>query len=148
MQPLATNTIKLMSKNGGNALGLTPSDGPLMIANIAFAWKNAADDNAAYAAYHKFFERAEKVAKEMGLWHRFKYANYAEESQDVWAGYGEESVERLRKVQRSVDPRGVFVKGGLAGVGFKLNVKEGLKGEDAGAGAGASGRLTDRKSEL
>ena len=144
LQPLAKNTISLMSKNGGNALGIAETDGPLVILSIALAWKNAADDAPCYAAYHKFFERAEAAAREMGLWHRFKYANYAEESQDVWAGYGEENVERLRKIQRDVDPTGVFTKGGLAGVGYKLNVKE----ESAGEQSGAKGKVTDKKSEL
>ena len=80
----------------------------------------------------------------MGLWHRFKYANYAHANQDVWGGYGEENVARLKKVQREVDPTGVFVGGGLAGVGFRLNVK----GEKEG---GAKGKVADtrsRKSEL
>ena len=140
-QPFASNTIALMSRRGGNALGLTPADGPLVIASIAWSWKNAADDAEAFAAYRKFFARAEAVAKEMGLWHRFKYANYAEASQDVWGGYGEENMARLRKIQREVDPLGVFIEGGLAGGGLKLNVKE------EGAGA-AKGRMTDRKSEL
>ena len=120
MQPLSTNAISLMSRNGGNALGLTPADGPLVITSIAWAWKNAADDAVMYAAYRKFLPEAEDLAKEMGVWHRFKYANYAEASQDVWSEYGEENLKRLkkvqrRKVQRRVDPDGVFVKGGLAG---------------------------------
>lgn len=146
MQPLSTNAISLMSKNGGNALGLTPADGPLVIQSIAWAWKNAADDAGMYAAYRKFFVEAEDLAKEMGVWHRFKYANYAEASQDVWSGYGEENLKRLRKVQRSVDPAGVFVKGGLAGVGFKLNEKA----DDAvpRESRAAKEKATNGKSEL
>jgi hypothetical protein len=149
LQPLSTNAISLMSKNGGNALGLTPADGPLVIASIAWAWTNAADDAATYAAYRKFFVRGEAAAKEMGLLHRYRYANYAEASQDLWAGYGEENAARLRKLQREVDPMGVFVKGGLASVGFKLNekVKEEVVGGVKGAD-GAGERVTDRKSEL
>ena len=144
LQPLAQNSVALMSKNGGNALGLKSSDGTLVILSIAWSWKNAADDAVVFAAYLKFFERAEAVAKEMGLWHRYKYANYAEASQDVWAGYGEESLERLRKVQREVDPKGVFVKGGLGGAGFKLNVKEVV----TEGGTAKKEKATDRKSEL
>ena len=144
LQPLAQNSVALMSKNGGNPLGLKSSDGTLVILSIAWSWKNAADDAVVFAAYRKFFERAEAAAKEMGLWHRYKYANYAEASQDVWAGYGEESVERLRKVQKEVDPKGVFAKGGLGGAGFKLNVKEVV----VEGGAAEKEKVTDRKSEL
>lgn len=146
MQPLSTNAISLMSRNGGNALGLTLADGPLVITSIAWMWKNAADDAVMYAAYRKFLPEAEDLAKEMGVWHRFKYANYAEASQDVWSGYGEENLKRLKKVQRRVDPDGVFVKGGLAGVGFKLNEK--VVDAAAGESGAAKGKGTSRKSEL
>lgn len=121
LQPLTARTISLMSKNGGNALGLDSTTGPLVILSTSWKWKHAADDAANYAAHSNFIARAEAAAKKMGLWHRFKYANYAEESQDVWGGYGEESLRRLKRVQSEVDPDGVFVRTGLAGGGFKLN---------------------------
>jgi FAD/FMN-containing dehydrogenase len=44
----------------------------------------------------------------MGLHHRYIYQNYANISQDVFAGYGEENRDRLRKIQRKYDPEGVF----------------------------------------
>jgi FAD/FMN-containing dehydrogenase len=44
----------------------------------------------------------------MGLHHRYIYQNYANVSQDVLAGYGEENRERLRRVQRKYDPEGMF----------------------------------------
>lgn len=122
LQPFAARSMSHMSKNGGNALGLSEADGPLVILNIAWRWKHASDDAVNYGAYHKFMERGQKVAKEMGLLHRFLYANYADETQDVWAGYGDENLQRLRKIQRQVDPKGIFTKGGLAGSGYKLNV--------------------------
>ena len=140
LQPFSSLSMSHMSKNGGNALGLTESDGPLVILNIAWKWKNAADDKVNYDAYYSFMARAEEVAKEMGLWHRFKYANYAEETQDVWSGYGEENVARLKKIQSDVDRMGIFVKGGLAGSGYKLNVK--------GEGSGVEGKKRGGKSEL
>jgi FAD/FMN-containing dehydrogenase len=117
-QPLSTNTMSLMTDN---AVGLSAAGGPLVLVNIAWRWEQAANDTIVYETYYRFVERAEEAAKAVGMWHPFKYANYAEETQDLWAGYGAESVERLRKVQREVDPKGIFTRGGFAGKGWKVN---------------------------
>lgn len=44
----------------------------------------------------------------MGMDNRFIYMNYAGQDQDVYAGYGPESVARLKEVQSKYDPQGVF----------------------------------------
>lgn len=54
----------------------------------------------------------------MGLLHRFVYQNYADITQDVFAGYGEKNREKLREVQKRWDPQGVF-KGLVSGY-FKV----------------------------
>ena len=124
MQPISRQTISLMGKNGGNALGLEASDGPLVLLATAIKWADATDDGRAQGANYQFLARAESLAKEMRVWHRFKYVNYADESQDIWTGYGPENHQRLKDIQRAVDPRGIFTKGGLGGgTYFKLNEK-------------------------
>ena len=107
-QPISLNIIERMAQNGGNALGLTSSDGPLMLMNLNFGWSNAKDDEKVHAATEKFLARSVALAKEMDLHHRFIYMNYATLDQDVFAGYGEESHERLKRVQEKYDPEGVF----------------------------------------
>jgi hypothetical protein len=52
------------------------------------------------------------------LWHRYIYLNYADASQDVFAGYGEENRERLRGIQKQWDPEGVWSK--MQPGGFKI----------------------------
>ena len=148
MQPISRTAIKEMNKRGGNALGIA-EQGPLRIFTISWQWKDPSDDNRSYAAYHRFMDSAEAAAKETGVWHPYKYINYAEMGQDVWAGYGEESLAELRRVQRDVDPDGVFAKGGLGGGFFKLNdlpLKEKHKHKKAHAGDGVA--ASSLKSEL
>lgn len=148
MQPLSRTMIKHMKKRGGNALGIAQSGvkGSLIIFSTSWKWKQASDDERSYAAYYRFMEKAEAVAKEMGLWLPYKYINYAEATQDVWAGYGEENLRELRRVQREVDPNGVFARGGLGGGYFKLNdLPE--KGRKSGGGSG-KGDGSGLKSEL
>ena len=140
-QPIARSSMKQMSRNGGNALGLVESDGPLVLFSTTWTWKHASDDERMYETYYRFMDRVESVAKKLGAWHRSKYLNYAEATQDVWNGYGEENHRRLREVQRAVDPRGVFARGGLAGGPFKLNdrvVDEVKVGNGNGNGNGKS----------
>lgn len=107
-QPISLNIIEKMSQNGGNALGLSADDGPLMIMNLNFGWSNAVDDDAVYQATSTFIARAVELAKSMDLHHRFIYMNYATLDQDVFGGYGAENRERLKRVQEKYDPEGVF----------------------------------------
>jgi uncharacterized membrane-anchored protein YhcB (DUF1043 family) len=55
-------------------------------------------------------ERSAALAKDMGLDHKYIYQNYANASQDVFAGYGEENAKKLRNIQDKYDPEGVFSK--------------------------------------
>lgn len=63
-------------------------------------------------------EKAVTEAKERGLYHPFKYLNYAAEDQDPLASYGEENLEFLRKVRKAYDSDGLFTT--LVPGGFKL----------------------------
>ena len=60
----------------------------------------------------------DKTAKEQGLFHPFKYMNYATAGQDPIASYGSESNALLDRVAQHYDPQGFFQQN-LVG-GFKL----------------------------
>jgi hypothetical protein len=76
--------------------------------NLNWGWTNAADDDTVFATVDRFVSRSVELAGKMGLNNRFIYMNYASQDENVFAGYGEESVERLKEVQRKYDPDGVF----------------------------------------
>ena len=59
-------------------------------------------------------DRSEALAKEMGLLHRWIYPNYANASQDVYGGFGEENRQWLRNMRDKYDPRGLW-RGRLKG---------------------------------
>jgi hypothetical protein len=81
-------------------------------------WSKAEDDNIMHQFSEKVLKRAVEEAKEMGLYHRYIYQNYAAASQDVFGGYGEENRQRLLEIQRRYDPEGMFSR--LQPGGFKL----------------------------
>ncbi|TLD35555.1 Proteasome subunit alpha type-4 [Venturia nashicola] len=125
LQPISQQARYKMSLRGGNSLGLKESDGPLVIYQQAWMWDRAEDDALIFATVRDIVEQSEQMAKKMGLWHPYKYINYAEEWQagDVYKGYGEDNLRTLKALQRRLDPEGVFTEGGLGGGYFRLNAK-------------------------
>jgi len=61
-------------------------------------------------AHKRLILRTEAAAKEMDLYHPFIYPNYANNSQDIFAGYGEENHRKLLDIQGRYDPEGVFAR--------------------------------------
>jgi FAD/FMN-containing dehydrogenase len=110
--------ISFMSSNGGNALGLTEADGPLILLNLAFTWSNAADDYTVLKACENIVDKTVAYAKSKGLDHPYLYMNYASQFQNVVPTYGKDNLKKLKTIQKHFDPQGVF-KTLLPG-GFKL----------------------------
>lgn len=117
-EPLPTAITAHAASSGGNALGLDPSDGNLVVGLLNVYWLDEAYDAVIVAAAKQMFEQANQAAKEMGLANGYLYLNYADAWQDPIGGYGRENVERLRAVSRRYDPRAVFQK--RVPGGFKL----------------------------
>lgn len=63
----------------------------------------------------KVIERLNATAENLGVANRYKYINYASavQTNTIFSGYGDESVERLIGIQKAVDPRGIFTSKGL-----------------------------------
>lgn len=133
MQIITREEILAFQRNGSNALGITDEDGPLLrrfpilgkshteyfeVINSAIRWNNPEDDNTVKDAGNKVIGKALNLAKEMGVYHRFIYQNYANQTQDVFAGYGGNNMEKLRQIQRKYDPEGLFTR--LQPGSFKL----------------------------
>ncbi|OTA78790.1 hypothetical protein M434DRAFT_18136 [Hypoxylon sp. CO27-5] len=99
-----------------NALGLSKHTGPLAVCLVSPSWSDAAHDNQVYSTARSLMADIEAKAKKLGVYDPYIYLNYAAPWQDVIMGYGEESVEKLQKLRKRIDPRGVFtrnVRGGF-----------------------------------
>lgn len=101
-----------------NALGLQNRTEDLMIALIWPTWDDPADTQLVTKQTDDLIYKIEKETKRLNAFDSFKYLNYAAQDQNPLATYGPESVNRLKKIQRKYDPRGVFTKN-VPG-GFKL----------------------------
>lgn len=109
-QPIPVNILTAMQKNGGNALGLNPSDGPLMLVQFTVIWDDAGLDGLIEGELSQLIEKIEAMAAERGELKGFVYMNYAGSTQEVLKRYGLESFERLKDVAKQYDPEGLLQK--------------------------------------
>ncbi|RMZ73358.1 FAD binding domain-containing [Pyrenophora seminiperda CCB06] len=109
-QIITVPQMEQMAKNGGNALGLDPSDGPLILINLATRWSNPKDDVLMHKAHANVIRKMQEEAELRGLGSKYLYMNYASEFQDVIASYGYENVAKLRHIALKYDPTEVFQK--------------------------------------
>ncbi|OBT44803.1 hypothetical protein VE00_04965 [Pseudogymnoascus sp. WSF 3629] len=100
-QPIPVNLIEAMQKNGGNAMGLKPSNGALIMISFPTSWTEAKNDELAYSATRKLIADIEAKAIEYKVHTPFVYMNYADIKQEVQKGYGKENYARLVKRQKT-----------------------------------------------
>lgn len=97
-----------MTARGGNALGLSAADGPIMNLLIALRWIDTADDARLNQFAATVKDRAVAAAKAAGKHEDYLYMNYASPWQDPVAGYGAANKAKLQKISKKYDPTGVF----------------------------------------
>ena len=118
VQPVPPATTGRAAERRGNALGLDPRDGALVLCLLALTWDSPADDARVERVACRLDADIVRLAKARGLWNGWVYLNYAAEWQDPIGGYGLQNKAKLRAASRNYDPRGVFQKN-VPG-GFKL----------------------------
>lgn len=118
MQPITEGALRAMQKNGGNALGLNPDNGPYFILNFNAAWNNKEDEPKFHKVISNIIDAVKSEAKRRGLDNDFVYLNYASEYQDPIGSYGQAGKQRLIQISKKYDPAQVFQY--LQPGGFKL----------------------------
>ncbi|OAL43971.1 FAD binding domain-containing protein [Pyrenochaeta sp. DS3sAY3a] len=107
-QAITVPAMEKMKQNGGNALGLDPTKGPIFICNLAIMWSDPADNARIMTFSNSLYERLVAIAGARGLNNDYIYMNYASPYQDVIASYGAASKQKLKQVTGFFDPTGVF----------------------------------------
>jgi hypothetical protein len=98
---------KAFAATGGNALGLEETKDDVIVV-LVMAASRPSDEAATKAAVKEFVDAAVKKAKEMGVYSKYIYANYAADFQDVIGGYGEASRAALIATSKKYDPIQLF----------------------------------------
>jgi hypothetical protein len=118
LQIITVPQLEQMQKKNGNALGLTPADGPIFLVNLSTRWDRIEDDTRVLQANANIVRRIREEAVRRDMVNDYLYMNYASQYQDVIGSYGM-STKTLKSVAKKYDPTEVFQK--LQPGYFKLN---------------------------
>lgn len=116
--PLTKAMLTNSKKAGDNAKNIDPADGPLFVTFVNPTWDLAEDDEQVYSAVEGLLQKMREIGSDRGLLHRYIFTNYGYHKDDVLAGYGEESVGKMREASQKFDAHGIF-QNTVPG-GFKL----------------------------
>ncbi|KAL8789577.1 MAG: hypothetical protein Q9195_006754 [Heterodermia aff. obscurata] len=103
-QPLTKGILFHSAQRGGNALGLTPDDGPLVITPLNSIYRNRVDYDKVTNAVLGLIGKIEGPAARRCKAARYRFTNYAYSNQRVFEGYGGRSVASLQAVSRNSAP--------------------------------------------
>lgn len=117
-QPLTKGILSKSAALGGNSLGLSPGDGPLVVNLLATVHTNPEDDDKVSSTALKLIDAIDDLAAKTGKVARYRFTNYGYKDQKIIEGYGPESVRNLHAVSQKYDPHGFF-QHAVPG-GFKL----------------------------
>jgi hypothetical protein len=102
-----------------NILGFDPNSHPemdLINIGLAFKYDDASAAQGLRRAIRDFTIELDRIAAADRVKDKHLYLNYAGDWQDVFAGYGTESLEKMRRVSEIYDKKGMFqnqVRGGF-----------------------------------
>jgi hypothetical protein len=91
----------------------------LTVCSFGWEWSYESDDTTVIAGIKAVLEQSVSAAKERGLYHPFKYMNYAAIDQDPIGSYGNDNIEFLKRVREVYDAEEVFNT--LVPGGHKIN---------------------------
>lgn len=118
-QPFPTFVAERGVERGGNILGIDQSLTENAVVLLASLAVNGVDQQKMGREKMLAWKSVqEQYAAGVGGLFEYQYLNYADGSQNVVGGYGEENVQKMYEVANEYDPTGVFQKR-LPG-GFKL----------------------------
>jgi len=103
-QSIPVSLIRESRRNGGDLSGLSEADGDQFLLCGLVYWTDESDDGLVKGIFNEFLSWAKSTATERGKLVPWIYPNYASGTQDVLAGFGQENVEQMKKVQAQYDP--------------------------------------------
>lgn len=110
LQVITEPILEKMTARGGNPLGLSAADGPLMNVLVSLRWSLKFDDARLNQFAQRVKNRSVAAAKAKGKDMGYLYMNYASPWQDPIAGYGAANKAKLQSISKKYDPAGVFEK--------------------------------------
>ncbi|GME45895.1 putative FAD binding domain-containing protein [Neofusicoccum parvum] len=109
--PMVPSYFAASMTDGGDPMGVDPSDGPYLWIEQSFMWSDPADDDR-IAAFLETVNPQIKAAVDAAVgedvWHKYLYLNDADYDQPVFEGYPKANVMMMQMVREKYDPERVF----------------------------------------
>ncbi|KAJ7272502.1 hypothetical protein C8J57DRAFT_1064665 [Mycena rebaudengoi] len=118
IQPMSKTMVAASSRNGGNLMGMSTTNGNLLLLLAALFWTDPADDAIFNDTFNKFTVWAQAEATRRGFMTNYLYMNYALGSQPVLHSIGAANEAKMRLVQKTYDPSNLYGKYWVGG--YKL----------------------------
>ncbi|EMD95592.1 hypothetical protein COCC4DRAFT_183156 [Bipolaris maydis ATCC 48331] len=115
-KPIAEITFQALPappRNGTapNSLGFGPEETPekdLVFLQIIFTFEDAAAADGFEEGLIDLVKLVEDITKKEGVYHPYKYLNFAASFQDPLGSYGKKELRKMYRVADKYDPQGVF----------------------------------------
>ncbi|KAF3760411.1 FAD-binding domain-containing protein [Cryphonectria parasitica EP155] len=118
-EAISSSMLQVAHDSGPYAIDLDPDDGAFIIILATVTWDNASDDELVQTFMNNTLTNLENVLVQNDLFYNYIYINDAAPGQYPYSTYGNgQSLDRMKAVQTSYDPLGVFKD--LITSGFKL----------------------------
>lgn len=108
-QAISEGQLRASQQRGGNVLGLSAEDGPMILMHFPPGWDDEALDEVIEQRAQELVRAGEKN-RENGVHRDFVYINYGGKWQDVLKRYGAENYSHLLKTSKKYDPCGALQK--------------------------------------
>ncbi|KAM3546363.1 hypothetical protein ARSEF1564_000638 [Beauveria bassiana] len=104
-QAISSSHLRASQERGGNSMGLSPDDGPMVMMHFLTAWDDEALDEAVLQSTRELVRAAEGETRRRGASRRFVYMNYGGEWQHVLQRYGPKNYLELLQTSLRYDPQ-------------------------------------------
>ncbi|KGQ09639.1 6-hydroxy-D-nicotine oxidase [Beauveria bassiana D1-5] len=104
-QAISSSHLRASHERGGNSMGLSPGDGPMVMMHFLTAWDDEALDEAVLQSTRELVRGAEEETRRRGASRRFVYMNYGGEWQHVLQRYGPKNYLELLQTSLRYDPQ-------------------------------------------
>lgn len=104
-QAISGSHLRASQERGGNVMGLSPDDGPMVMMHFLTGWDDEALDEVILRATRELVRAAEAKTLQDGAHRPFVYMNYGGEWQNVLQRYGVPNYVEMLRTSLRYDPR-------------------------------------------
>ncbi|KAJ4154890.1 hypothetical protein LMH87_000163 [Akanthomyces muscarius] len=104
-QAISGSHLRASQERGGNIMGLSPDEGPMVMMHFLTGWDDEALDEVILRSTRELVRAAETKTWQQGAHRPFVYMNYGGEWQDVLQRYGSKNYVEMLSTSLRYDPR-------------------------------------------